>query len=265
MEIPGLACASVTGSSITLQVCARGSFPLYGFTIDWMKRSDYAAVGNVWTAEACSATFYAEETENGWQGPGYVPQNNCSLTTIAPVITEGGLIESNWTADLSCDTEYVFRIRALGLGRQIIGSTYSTELFCKTLPCATSGCTYTIGYWKTHGPGAKGNNRNMWKLTSLSLGSVLYSDVQLMAIFNTSVKGNGLIALAHQLIGAKLNLANGSSSSAVASFIAQADALIGGLVVPPVGTGSLPTSVTSGLVTKLTQYNEGALGPGHCA
>ena len=43
-----------------------------------------------------------------------------------------------------------------------------------------------------------------------------------------------------------------------------ADALIGGLVVPPVGSGSLRTQQTSGLVDTLTAYNEGDIGPGHC-
>ena len=73
-----------------------------------------------------------------------------------------------------------------------------------------------------------------------------------------------MIALAHQLIAAKLNVANGADDTAVAGYIAAADALIGGLVVPPVGSGSLPSSQTSALTEALRKYNEGDIGPGHC-
>jgi hypothetical protein len=125
----------------------------------------------------------------------------------------------------------------------------------------------TQGYWKTHGPTgcATGNNTNEWDVTSLTLGSVSYTDLELCSIMNTPASGNGLIALAHQLIAAKLNIANGSDPSAVASDVAAADSLIGGLVIPPVGSGSLAPSVTSGLITALTNYNEGETGPGHCS
>jgi hypothetical protein len=101
-------------------------------------------------------------------------------------------------------------------------------------------------------------------VTSLTLGTVTYDQAQLLSIFNTPAAGNGLIALAHQLIAAKLNVANGADDSAVAGAIVSADALIGGLVVPPVGSGSLPNSATGALITTLANYNEGAVGPGHC-
>jgi len=74
-----------------------------------------------------------------------------------------------------------------------------------------------------------------------------------------------LLSLAHQLIAAKLNIANGSSAVSIQSSIDAADALIGSLVIPPVGSGTLAPSATSALVTALTNYNEGATGPGHCS
>jgi len=70
--------------------------------------------------------------------------------------------------------------------------------------------------------------------------------------------------LAHQLIAAKLNIAKGANGSAVAQAITDADNLIGGLMIPPVGNGYLTASATSALTTTLTNYNEGATGPGHC-
>jgi hypothetical protein len=128
------------------------------------------------------------------------------------------------------------------------------------------GCTYTQGYWKTHGPAgcARGNNMNEWPVTTLMLGSRTYTDAELCAILNTPVQGNGLINLAHQLIAAKLNVANGASGSSINSSITAADALIGSLVIPPVGSGYLAPRATSALVTALSNYNEGITGPGHC-
>src|SRR6266545_2552392 len=121
---------------------------------------------------------------------------------------------------------------------------------------ADAGCTLTLGYWKTH--------PESWPVSSLTLGSVSYSQAQLLSILGTPVSGNGLIALAHQLIAAKLNVANGADPTAAAGSIAAADALIGALVVPPVGTGTLKPGATSALTGALDAYNTGAVGPGHC-
>jgi cysteine-rich repeat protein len=121
---------------------------------------------------------------------------------------------------------------------------------------ADDDCTYTQGYWKNH-PDA-------WPVASLELGSVTYTKVELIAILKTPVRGNGLISLAHQLIAAKLNIAAGASASAISSAISQADSLIGSLVCPPKGDGTLATSATSSLVGKLDAFNSGDIGPGHC-
>jgi hypothetical protein len=118
------------------------------------------------------------------------------------------------------------------------------------------GCTLTLGYWKTHA--------DAWPVNTLTLGSVSYTQAQLLSILNAAVKGNGLISLAHQLIAAKLNIAAGASSTDIATAIANADALIGALVVPPVGSGYLAPSAVSSLVTALNDYNTGVTGPGHC-
>jgi len=108
-------------------------------------------------------------------------------------------------------------------------------------------CAFTQGYWKNH-PDA-------WPVSSLTLGGVSYNQQQLLAIFHEPVRGNGLISLAHQLIAAKLNVANGADGGDIADEIAAADALIGGRVVPPIGSGYLSPSSTSSLVEALDQFN----------
>jgi cysteine-rich repeat protein len=118
-------------------------------------------------------------------------------------------------------------------------------------------CTRTQGYWKNH-PDA-------WPVASVKLGTRTYTNVELLAIFHTPVKGNGLVQLAHQLIAAKLNIAAGASVDAdINASIAAADALIGSLVCPPIGEGKLATNAASDLTGDLDAFNSGKVGPGHC-
>lgn len=118
------------------------------------------------------------------------------------------------------------------------------------------GCTYTQGYQKNH-PEAQ-------PVGELKLGEKTYAKAELLKILKQPVRGNGLISLAHQLIAAKLNIANGANPSAIADTITAADKLINGLVVPPIGSGYLAPSATGSLTEKLDQYNNGYIGPGHC-
>jgi hypothetical protein len=134
-------------------------------------------------------------------------------------------------------------------------------------PPPPTGCTRTQGYWKTHGPSPKGNNKNEWDVTSMKLGNETYTADELLQIFNTQPKkGNGLVSLAHQLIAAKLNIANGAGyNDAVTKAIADADALIGDTIIPPrIGSGFISSAATSKLNDILTRYNEGKMGTSHC-
>jgi hypothetical protein len=149
---------------------------------------------------------------------------------------------------------YWFRVKAMTTERRVQNSDWVVVQF--TVVVCSTGCTLSQGYWKNH--------EEDWPVSSLTLGSASYTQAQLLAILGTPVKGNGLISLAHQLIAAKLNIANGASASAISATIAAADAMIGSLVVPPSGTGYLDPSVTSALNDALTNYNEGITGPGHC-
>jgi hypothetical protein len=120
----------------------------------------------------------------------------------------------------------------------------------------TLNCTYTLGYWKNH--------PESWTVTSLTIGTVTYSATDLMNILNQQPQGNGLISLAHQLITAKLNIAQGADPSSINATIAAADAQIGGLVIPPVGGGFLTPGSTSSKTQALDDFNNGLTGPGHC-
>ena len=124
-------------------------------------------------------------------------------------------------------------------------------------PSATpGGCVFGFGYWKNH-PQA-------WPVTELQLGNVTYTQDQLLSIMHEPVRGNGLVSLAHHLITAKLNVANGADPSCIQQTIADADALIGDLVVPPVGDGYLAPRDVNALKDILEDYNEGHLCAPSC-
>ena len=121
-------------------------------------------------------------------------------------------------------------------------------------PPPPPSCTRTQGYWKNH--------PEVWANKSLTLGSVTYTQTEILSILRREVNGNGLVSLAYQLIAAKLN--GGANDPTIASTIAAADALIGSRVIPPVGTGYLAPSVTDAIKTQLDTYNNGRVGPPKC-
>jgi len=89
----------------------------------------------------------------------------------------------------------------------------------------------------------------------LQLGNVTYTQEQLLDILHQPVRGNGLLILARQLIAAKLNIAAGADPSCIQDAIAEADALIGDLVIPPIGDGYLAPRDVAALAGLLGQYN----------
>ena len=95
-------------------------------------------------------------------------------------------------------------------------------------------------------------------MQQLTLGNILYTRVQLLQILDEPVRFNGLVALAHQEIATKLNLALGGPEC-IQDEIDQADAIIGNFVVPPIGAGFIAPCNTSGYVDVLAKYNEGRL------
>ena len=124
-------------------------------------------------------------------------------------------------------------------------------------PSGTPGvCVRGQGYWKNH-PEA-------WPVTELQLGTVTYTQQQLLDILHEPVRGNGLLILAHQLIAAKLNIVAGADPTCIEETIAEADALIGDLVIPPVGNGYLRPRDAAPLAGILGRFNEGGMCAPSC-
>lgn len=274
MDTPLLSCSVATLFSLDVLVCAGPTTGApAGFSLQWVSAAQLAAGpdgipgttdDNTWPAsdstDLCKASFSGNANQSTYN----LGKNQCTSVNIGDNLFDNPGASSNCASTpLECGTVYAFRSFAHA-NSTLFRSNFTTDLFCSTAACVVDGCTFTQGYWKTHGPIPTGNNSNEWPVTSLTLGTVTYTDLELQSIFDQPAAGNGLISLAHQLMAAKLNIANGADGTAVAGAIASADALIGGLVVPPVGTGSLSNSATSSLNATLTSFNEGATGPGHC-
>ena len=227
LDKPAIACCTSAASNIAIDIIAGESGAPNGFVIEWMTVADFIADGNQWPddpGEVCQASF-----------PSSLEPNQ----TMEVVIGDDRLFDSlgvrtGCSGDpLLCDTAYVFRCR-VNETDFCAASAWGNTIACATLPCNPGqNCTYSQGYWKNHS--------EVWPLQSLTVGAVSYSESQLLQILNRPAQGNGLVILAHQLIAAKLNIANGADPTMVQQTVIDADSMIGGLIVPPVGTGYLVT------------------------
>ena len=275
MDKPTLSCGTVTAASIQVMVCAGPNTGApAGFSLQWLTAAQLALGPDglpgtlddgTWldssSLDLCKASFSGNANGSSYN----LGKNACTTVQAGDNLFDNPGASSNCASvPLVCGTDYVFRSFAHA-NSTLFRSDFTANLTCRTAECVVvDGCTFTQGYWKTHGPIPTGNNVNEWPVASLTLGTVSYTDLELQSIFDTPAVGNGLISLAHQLIAAKLNVANGANDASVAAAIASADALIGGLVVPPVGAGSLAPAATSALTSVLDSFNQGAIGPGHC-
>ncbi len=248
-------------SNIAVTVRAGQTGAPAGFSIQWMTLADYVALGNHWPVTSqvpnpaapsfCRATF-GVPVMPGCTGYNLLPGQSVTVTIGDDSLYDNCAVSSPCSGSpLLCNTAYVFRASAASNV-----DLRSNTIMCATLPCVGSSCTYTQGYWRTH-PDA-------WPVTSLTLGTVTYQAAELMAILDNPAQGNGLVILTHQLIAAKLNIANGADPSVVQQAITDADNMIGALVVPSIGNGYLAPGQTGYLTETLTEYNEGTIGPGHC-
>ena len=125
------------------------------------------------------------------------------------------------------------------------------------------GCTYTQGYWKNHA--------SAWPVMSLTIGGVVYGQQQLLALLDTSPGGDASLILAHQLIAALLNVANGAvPSAAVQQAINDAQAWMaankGSNAALPYGlpAGSVAGNQATALTDTLDSFNSGGAGTPHC-
>ena len=118
-------------------------------------------------------------------------------------------------------------------------------------PPTGGGCTYTNGFWKNH--------PEDWPVEQLTLGGVDYTKAEAIDLLETPTKGDATIILAHQLIAAKLNVANAADDAAVSAAIDLADTWLDG---HPVGSdpGKADRKTALSFMDELGNYNSGECG-----
>ena len=122
-----------------------------------------------------------------------------------------------------------------------------------TCTCPTDdACHFTPGFWKNH--------PEVWPLTSVTLGGVTYSKAQAIVILQKPVRGDATIILAHHLIAAILNVANGASHS-INGAIADANAFLAAHPLYSAPSGDAKTEGEN-IKNELAGYNEIGCPPG---
>lgn len=145
-----------------------------------------------------------------------------------------------------------------------------------TVPC--SGCTLTIGYWKTHA-GFSPQPDVVTPLLPVYLGTQLGAltvtvataaqAVSILSFYgsnNVFDAANGINRLYAQLLAAKLNIKSGANDSVVASVITSADLFLATHNSTSWFTLNRATrNLVNSWQTTLDNYNNGLIGPGHCS
>lgn len=240
-----VACGVASKSTLTVTVTAGASGAPAGFSLQWMTAADYGAYG--WNEEyMCKGSFSGNANSSRYN----LGSNESVELTIGDLMYDNGASTS--CADfLECGTEYVFRTFAHAT-RSMFRSDYSENYSCTTADCE-GNCTYGLGFWK--------NNPDAWPVDELTLGNVVYSKNDLLAILDASPNpGNAFIILAHHLIAAKLNVANEAViNGGVEDAIDDADALIGStdILTSTVHVSSTEGQQANTIKNILEDYNNG--------
>jgi hypothetical protein len=201
----------------------------------------------------------------GWtivQAPiaGICAAPGCSFTYCATVTNTSATCDLNSTATNSA---------TLTADNGSQSASASTNLYSGACP---SVCTLTIGYWKTHAGFTGRNADRVTPYLPKSLGAgggktvVVTTAAQAVGLLSMSGDAsNGVNKLYAQELAAKLNIAHGSSPTAIASTLTASDAF---LVLYNAGnwaslSKTQKTSVNQWMST-FDSYNNGLIGPGHC-
>ena len=133
------------------------------------------------------------------------------------------------------------------------------------VPCTSSGCTLTQGYWKTHSRQGPAPYDPRWRnLGPLEEQTPFFlSGMTWYEVFGAPVTGSAYLDLAHQYMAAKLNVLAGASASALGNALATAEAFFS-TATPATALTAAQRSALVSLASLLDQFNSGLIGPGHC-
>ncbi|MBU0985436.1 MAG: hypothetical protein KKA42_16300, partial [candidate division Zixibacteria bacterium] len=138
-----------------------------------------------------------------------------------------------------------------------------------------TGCTRTIGYWKTHAGTKRHGVDAVTPLLPIWLGTEngdksveITTAREAVAVLGQKTLGrpwNGITKLYAQLLAAKLNMAAGASGDAVSGVVADADSFLAEHSWKSWnGLSWTEKKTVLEWKTTLDMYNNGKIGPGHC-
>lgn len=259
LDVPTVSVMRNTPHHAWLTITAGASGAPSGVYVEWMTLAEFNLAGG-WAPYGDPALYYCDfngtpsRHSNGGMTTFALAPGQSVNVVVGDLFDETGVVD-NWSLELEPAQSIKVRCHARGDGSSHGDSDNSGDLDDDS-DHEHNTCTHSQGYWKIH-PG-------VWPVTTLTLGTVSYSQAQLLQILNKPAGGNGLIILCHQLIATKLNISNGADNSLIAGTVLAADAQIGSLVCPPVGSGSLTPSSVESNADQLDDWNEGEAGPITC-
>lgn len=165
------------------------------------------------------------------------------------------IYNSNFPSALVVDIMTNYAATTGGVFVQTPASGAGTEVAIQDIiaSCGSSAdeCPLSQGYWKNH--------EEHWDLTDMTIGGTFYTAVQLDGILETPPKkGNSYLILAHQLIAARLNIANGSDPTVISDTLADAEGALAGVNLL---SDYIKDEDMNALAEILDDYNNRALTP----
>jgi YVTN family beta-propeller protein len=231
-------------------------------TSAWLRALSLGLLGVMLGSTPAEAKPFAYVTNSGSNTVSVIDTATNTVVVTLPV--SGGLVAI--TPDGT--HAYVansFRQTSFSGSVSVIDTATNTEVatvpvgsraFGVAITPVTFACPLVQGLWK--------NRHDSWPVTSLTLGSHTYTQAELLTLIDTPPRGDASVILAHQLIAAKLNIANGSNPAPIRSAIADADKLLSqffGKLPYNVGTSSAIGQQMVNDANVLDRYNNGDLTP----
>ena len=158
-------------------------------------------------------------------------------------------------------------------GDLVFGNDNAWTVVFVNVNAPSTGCTLTLGYWKTHNDSFGGGAPTdpTWALLpgGLAENTIFFLSGQTwFEVFWTAPAGNAYYQLAQQYMAAKLNILAGATAPAnVLAAITDAETLFGTYTPAQIGALSGNNALRKQFITDagvLGSYNEGTIGPGHC-
>lgn len=255
-----------------LQLCKTGNAAgTFGFSYSVMDRASGSAIssGSVSVAVGQCVTLLQLPTDGSDRYVATITETslpaNWALSSVSATNTTP--IPSGWGSPVV--TLATRTVSNVGVANDI-GATVTFDNQYTPPPPPPPGCTYTLGYWKTHSKAGPAPYDPTWALLpgGLEQNTIFFlSGKTWLAVFNTAPAGNAYYQLSQQYMAAKLNVLGGADPTAAAAAIAAAEALFN--TYTPAQVAALPknSAVRAQFIAlsgTLDSYNNGIIGPGHC-